>query len=331
MSKKILIIGSNSFSGSSFINYIMASRLYDQIVGISRSNLPAGPFLPFDSNNTRNFVFHQLDLNQDFDEIKNLILKIKPSLIVNYAAQSMVAQSWETPIDWYQTNVISLVNLQQFLNNVDFLDKFIHITTPEVYGNCEGFIDENTPFNPSTPYAISRACGDMSFKAYFNSFGFPVIFTRAANVYGPCQQLYRIIPKTIFSILNNEKLKLHGGGISTRSFIHIDDVSAATQKIILNGSIGETYHISTNEVISIRKLVETICDFMNVDFHENVVVDEERVGKDMAYHLSSKKIRNQLNWNDLVSLEDGIEQCINWVRDNNSQLVKYPREYIHKK
>jgi dTDP-glucose 4,6-dehydratase len=331
MAKKILIIGSNSFSGSNFINFISSIDLYEQIIGISRSELPAKTFLPFDKSLIPHFDFHQLDLNQNFDEIIKVITKYKPAIIVNYAAQSMVAQSWDNPVDWYQTNVISLIKLQQFLNNVDFLDRFIQITTPEVYGNCEGFVNEDNAFNPSTPYAISRACGDMSFKAYFNSFGFPIIFTRAANVYGPFQQLYRIIPKTIFSILNGEKLNLHGGGISTRSFIHINDVSSATHQLITDGVIGETYHISTNDIISIKDLVIKICNLMNVDFDDHVIVDKERIGKDMAYHLSSKKIRDNLGWKDQISLNNGIVECIDWVKSYNKELLNSPKEYVHKK
>ena len=130
--------------------------------------------------------------------------------------------------------------------NMKNLKKYVQITTPEVYGSTANWINENAEFNPSTPYAVSRAASDMSLKAYINSFDFPAVFTRAANVYGPGQQLYRIIPRTIYSLKFGEKLQLHGGGKSERSFIHINDVCRATMQIMLNAKIGETYHISTN-------------------------------------------------------------------------------------
>ena len=176
----------------------------------------------------------------------------------------MVAESWLNPEHWYMTNTLSTIKLHDQLRKLDFLEKYVHISTPEVYGNCSGFISENTPFNPSTPYATSRAATDMSLRNFFNAYKFPVVTTRAANVYGPGQQLYRIIPKTIISILMGGKIQLHGGGYSTRSFVHIDDVSDATWKIMLRGKNGEDYHISTDVVISIRDLVEKICQKLSL-------------------------------------------------------------------
>ena len=109
----------------------------------------------------------------------------------------MVGESWLNPDHWMMTNVVSTVRLHDRLRSFDFLERYVHVTTPEVYGSTEGWVREDAPFNPSTPYAVSRAAGDMSLRTYFATYGFPVVFTRAANVYGPGQQLYRIIPRTI--------------------------------------------------------------------------------------------------------------------------------------
>src|SRR5207245_8557556 len=125
------------------------------------------------------------------------------------------------------TDAVSTVGVHARLRAFNFLKKYVHITTPEVYGSTVGFIDESAPFNPSTPYAVSRAAGDMSLKTYHANYGFPVVYTRAANVFGPGQQLYRIVPRTILSIKLGRKLQLDGGGSSQRSFIHISDVSDA--------------------------------------------------------------------------------------------------------
>ena len=143
----------------------------------------------------------------------------------------MVGQSWERPEDWFRTNAVSTVILHNRLRQeCDFLTRYVHITTPEVYGSTNGWIKEDTPYNPSTPYAVSRAAGDMSLKTFVDAYGFPAVSTRAANVYGPGQQLYRIIPRTILFIRLQKKLQLHGGGFFERSFIHINDVSDATRK-----------------------------------------------------------------------------------------------------
>ena len=206
----------------------------------------------------------------------------------------------------------------------------MHISTPEVYGSCEGYIKESNSYYPSTPYAVSRAAADMSLQTFFNSYKFPVVFTRAANVYGPGQQLYRIIPRTILFIKLGKKIQLHGGGVSERSFIHMRDVSDATLRIMKEGSSGETFHIATNDSITIRSLVELICDLMGVRFEDYVDVAEERLGKDSAYLLDSSKVRNILDWKDQVSLKDGILSVLQWIEKNLDVLKQQPFDYIHK-
>lgn len=325
---KIVIIGSNSFSGASFADYAVTQGAH--VFGVSRSPEPPNSFLPYKWNKHTNFIFHQLDLNHDLPAILDLIAAERAPFVVNFAAQSMVGESWQNPVDWFMTNTVSTVKLHDGLRKFDFLKRYVHITTPEVYGNCSGFVDESFRFNPSTPYAVSRAAGDMSLRTFHDAYNFPVVSTRAANVYGPGQQLYRIIPRTILFILLGRKLQLHGGGVSTRSFIHIHDVAKATWLIMRDGRNGETYHISTDEVISIRALVEKICEKLDVDFANHVEVVGERLGKDAAYHLSSAKLRSELGWSDTISLEKGIDQCIDWVRSNLDQLITGPVDYIHK-
>lgn len=327
---KIVVMGSNSFSGASFVDY--ALKQGSQVIGLSRSEEPHKAFLPYRwSGHDEKFRFYAYDMNKHLDEIMDLMASERPAYFVNFAAQSMVGQSWEHPEDWFRTNAVSTVMLHNRLRQeCDYLERYVHITTPEVYGSTDGWIKEDTPFNPSTPYAVSRAAGDMSLNTFVDAYGFPAVSTRAANVYGPGQQLYRIIPRTILFIRLGKKLQLHGGGHSERSFIHIDDVSDATWKIMLNGDVGETYHISTDEIVSIRQLVELICKKMNVSFDDCVEVVGERLGKDAAYMLDSTKVREKLGWSDKISLEEGIDQCVAWVDKNLDDLKKQEMDYVHK-
>ena len=242
----------------------------------------------------------------------------------------MVGESWADPGDWFTTNVVSTVKLHDELRKCDFLQRYVHISTPEVYGSCSGFVKEDFQFNPSTPYAVSRAAADMSLKTFSETYNFPVVTTRAANVYGPCQQLYRIIPRTILFILLGRKLQLHGGGTSTRSFIHIGDVSDATWRIMEGGKNGDTYHISTNDVISIRDLVSHICTRLNVRFEDHVEIVGERLGKDSAYHLESSKVRAELKWQNQINFDQGLDECIAWVTENFEALRAQPYDYVHK-
>ncbi len=326
--KTVFVIGSNSFSGASFIDFALNQGV--KVVGTSRSAEPIDAMLPYKWRHHSQFAFHQLDLNQDLQGIIELLHAVKPTHVINFAAQSMVGESWRHPEHWFMTNVVSTVKLHDALRKCDFLERYVHVSTPEVYGSCSGFVNENFPFNPSTPYAVSRAAADMSLRTFHTAYNFPVLTTRAANVYGPGQQLYRIIPRTILFILLGRKLQLHGGGVSTRSFIHMDDVSDATWKIMHGGHNGDTYHISTSEVVSIRELVERICTKLNVNFEDHVEVVGDRMGKDSAYHLDSTKVRTELGWTDRVTLDQGLGECIAWVRKNFEALKASDYDYTHK-
>ena len=327
---KVAVIGSNSFSGSNFINYLL-ERNYE-VLAISRSKEYHDVFLPYKWSNKSpsNFTFNQLDVNKDINIIEEKIKLFKPKFIVNFAAQGMVAESWNKPEDWYQTNVVSQVKLHNILRQLDFIENYLHFSTPEVYGNTEGWIKESYNFAPNTPYAASRAACDLHLMTFFRNYGFPATFTRAANVFGEGQQLYRIITKTILCGLLGEKLSLHGGGTSERSFIHIDDVSDATFRVMNKGNAGETYHISTNEKISIKDLVWKVFDKLDKNPENFVEVSGERLGKDHSYSLDSSKIRSQLSWSDNINLSEGIERTIMWVHSNLDDLKKMPFEYIHK-
>src|SRR5439155_16940871 len=191
-----------------------------------------------------------------------------PDYVVNFAAQGMVAQSWQIPEQWYQTHVVANVKFHDRLRKMSWLKKYVHVSTPEVYGSTSGLIDETAPFNPSTPYAASRAACDLHLRTFLNQHKFPVVWTRSANVYGPGQQLYRIIPRTIISIRLGQKLSLHGGGHSVRSFIHIADGADATLSIARSAPAGETYHLSTTRNITIRELVALLCRTLRAAFHD---------------------------------------------------------------
>jgi dTDP-glucose 4,6-dehydratase len=329
MSEKFAVIGSNSFSGSNFIDFLLNNGI--EVIGISRSSEPDTIFLPYKKNdNISLFKFYKLDLNKDLEIIVNLINEIKPDYIVNFAAQGMVAESWKQPGHWFQTNTLSSVMLHDKLRKLSFLKKYVHVSTPEVYGSCEGLVKENTIYHPSTPYAVSRAATDMSLMAFYKNYGFPVIFTRSANVFGPCQQLYRIIPRTILFFLLKKKLQLHGGGHSVRSFIHIKDVADGTLKATKMANPPEIFHFSTSRNISIRALVEMIAKQLNISFEKYVEIVDERPGKDSAYLLDNKKAKEILGWHDKIALEQGIEETIKWIRDNIEILKKQNFDYKHK-
>ncbi len=335
---KILVIGSNSFSGSHFV--AEALRNGHQVWGLSRSPEPEPVFLPYrwsESStgeplaNDDNFCFATVDLNTQLDTLLQLIDRVQPAVVVNFAAQGMVAESWLNPTHWYKTNVVAQVALHDALRQKSFLQKYVHVTTPEVYGSTDGgWIKEHTHFAPSTPYAVSRAACDLHLLSFQKAYGFPVVFTRAANVYGPGQQLYRIIPRAMLSARTGQPMQLHGGGHSERSFIHIHDVVRATLQLALEAEPGSTWHLSTREAISIRRLVESICERCSVPFASVVEESGDRLGKDQSYLLDSSAMRERFGWRDQVSLTDGLSKTLDWVDSNLDLLKTLPWTYQHK-
>lgn len=327
---RILVIGSNSFSGSDLVDH--ALNLGHDVLGISRSPESIEQFRRYGSNeNLARFSFKQLDINHLEPEGFEGIREFDPELVFNYSAQSMVGQSWDYPDHWYQTNVVALAQLVNFLAELPSLKRYLHFTTPEVYGSTADWIPEGEPINPSTPYAVSRAAGDMHLRIMQKEKGFPVVFTRAANVYGAGQQLYRVVPKAFLSAINNVNFSLQGGGLSRRSFIHVSDVSHATMEIALKGNVGEDYHISTDELVTIRELVTQIYEFCGKSLDLSAAEAPDRLGKDAGYFLSSAKIRAEMGWNPKVSLSKGLEEVFTWVQSNNQTLSRMPWEYEHRK
>ena len=243
----------------------------------------------------------------------------------------MVGESWDKPEDWFKTNSLEIPILYKKIFDLKIVKKLVHISTPEVYGSNQNYLKENYKFNPSTPYAVSRTTADLYLKILFENFKYPFIILRASNVYGEYQRLYRIIPKAIDFFYRKKVIPLHGGGSSIRSFIHIDDVSDALYKIIKKGKVGETYHISSKKITSIKSLLIQISKIMNTDHLKLIKNAKDRRGKDHSYKLDSSKIRKELNWSDKITLDNGLKKTLVWVDQNIKMLDKLPREYIHKK
>ena len=327
--KKIIILGSNSFAGSCYIDYLLNKNY--QVYGFSRSNEPKKLLLKYKFNkNISNFKFYKFDINNDLNILKKFIIKNKIDYIVDFLGQGMVAESWAHPHHWYQTNIISKVKLYDFLSKNNNFKKYIRISTPEAVGNVKELISENTKTNPSTPYGISHLTTDLTLLAYFKFNKFPVVISRFSNFYGPHQQLYRIIPKTLYSIFSNKKFLLHGGGKSIRSFIFIDDFCEGIFKSMIKGRVGEIYNFTNREYISISFLVKKICLLNSINFKKLVKVTKDRPSKDPAYKMNPTKAEKELNWKPKHTLEEGLKKTIKWYKSNKRQLLRLKNIYIHK-
>ncbi len=332
MTETILIIGANSFSGQDFVDLVLNSPRYSHVIGTSRSQERTDLFLKYKRNPHRDkYSYVQCDMNTDMAQLCDLIEAKKPGYIVNFAAQSEVAPSWEHPADWFRTNTVALAELMKFLSGKRFLKRYLHVSSPEVYGTCVGDVYETSPVNPSTPYAASKAAADLLLGVYRKQYNFPVTWVRATNVYGARQQLFKIIPRSVIYLKLGKKIELHGGGHAVKSYIHIRDVSRGELAILEQGKDGEMYHLSPQQGVSVRSVVTTICGLLGKDFNDSVLSVEERPGQDAAYVINSDKARSELGWSPHIDLGSGLTEVVEWVNEFWSEIQQEPHAYQHKR
>jgi len=294
---KLLVIGASSFTGAHFCDYARSKGA--EVHEASLRSLKA--------------LSAELAEPQEY--------------IVNFAALNVVAPSWEYPSDYLFTNTYALTGVIDMLKDKPLI-KFVQVSTPEVYGSTSGWVKEGHPFNPSTPYAVSRAAADMMLNCYAKEYLMPIAITRACNVYGPRQQLYRMIPKVIACIRSGRKFPLEGAGQSSRCFLHVRDACDAIWRVMMLG-MGE-YHISTRELQSIHAIVKHICERIGIPMDKAVEVTPERPGKDSAYMLDSGKIRAELGWQDTVSMDEGLDEVIEWIDKKYKTWEGVSLDYQHR-
>lgn len=326
----VAVLGSNSFSGGDFIDHLLGETDYN-VVGISRSAEKGPLFLAYRKRaDLSRFSFFQADLNRDMPRLKALLDELKPAYIVNFAAQSEVGPSWAHPEHWFQTNGVAVAALGNFLKDRKWLKRYVHISSPEVYGTCEGVVTEESPMNPSTPYAASKAAGDLMLWTLVKNFEFPLVMIRATNVYGPHQQLFKIIPRSVIYLKQGRTIELHGGGLAVKSYIHIRDVSKGELAAMHKGRPGQLYHLSPAGGVAVRDVVKAICAKLGKDFETSTRVAAERLGQDKAYVIDSAKARRELDWSAGIPLGEGISQVVDWIEEFWAPIQKEPLDYVHK-
>ena len=326
---KICVLGANSFSGQDFVDLLLDNPAY-RVIGVSRSPERSALFLKYrERKDLSRYKYYALDMNRDMPTLLEMLAAEKPDAIVNFAAQSEVAPSWEHPEHWFQTNTVALAKLVNFLRKQTFLKRYLHISSPEAYGTCVGNVTEDSPLNPSTPYAASKAAADFLLKTYAKQYGFPLLTVRATNVYGARQQLFKIIPRSAIYIKLGKKIQLHGGGRAVKSYIHIRDVSHGEKAILERGRIGEIYHLSPDRGVEVREVVRTIAERLDTSFEDATDIVAERPGQDAAYIIDSTKARSELGWKPSISLQQGLDDVVRWVDGNWDTIKTLPLEYQH--
>lgn len=313
---RLLITGGCGFIGSNFINHYFSKDKFSVLVNIDVLNYCS------DINNInekiRNhskYKFYQTDIANK-EEIRNILRKHRITQVIHFAAQSHVDNSFNSSLQFTQDNVLGTHVLLEESRLHGLIERFIHVSTDEVYGGLETNSNEKIETSvlcPTNPYAATKAGAELIAQSYYHSFQFPVIITRGNNVFGQNQYPEKAIPKFIKLLKNNQKITIHGDGSCIRDFIHVNDVTKAFEIILEKGKIGEIYNIGCDDknqisILNLAKLlIKKIKSCENYD--EWIEYIEDRPFNDKRYNISSEKLKT-LGWETEMELETGLNNLI---------------------
>ena len=288
-------------------------------------------------NKFGNYTFLNIDL-KDKDKIYEAIEKTKPDFIMHLAAETHVDRSIDEPYEFLKSNIIGTFNLLQA--SKEYWSKltpskkrtfrFHHISTDEVYGSLgqKGSFDEQTPYDPRSPYSASKASSDHFVRAWFHTYNFPILITNCSNNFGPWQFPEKLIPLVIAKALDGKIIPIYGDGLNVRDWLFVDDHVDGLLLVIKKGKVGESYCIGGNGERTNKYIVEFICSILDKRIPNNAPHSKlieyvmDRPGHDKRYSIDSTKIQNELGWKSDLSLEKSLEETIDWYLSNKEWTNK---------
>ncbi len=329
--KKIIVTGGLGFIGSNLIDLLLQKNF--KVINIDKVTYSSNFYNTKEFKNSKNYRFVKCDIKDK--KIKKILFKYKPNCIFNLAAETHVDRSIDNPKNFIQSNIVGVYNL---LENFKFFSKkykskLIHISTDEVYGDIlNGRSSEKYPYQPSSPYAASKAASDHLVSSYVRTYKIPAIITNCSNNYGPKQHPEKLIPKLIYNIFKNKPLPIYGKGTNSREWIYVKDHCEALIKIFLKGKNGEFYNIGsnknlnnlqvTNELLKKSKRLIRLGNKVKINFVK------DRPGHDIRYALNSNKIRNKLGWYPKINFSKGIRLTLEWYFENKSYYKSLSKKDI---
>ncbi len=313
---KVLVTGGLGFIGSNFITKVIKEFPTWKIINVDAGFLGSNKQNLKDIRNHKNYQFVKGNItNQKL--MDNLISKV--DLVVNFAAESHVDRSINNPKPFIQSNIFGVYTILESVKK--FNKKLIQISTDEVFGSLKkNSATENFQYNPSSPYASSKASAELLVKSYITTFGCKITITRCTNNYGPKQDIEKLIPKIILLANKNKKIPIYGNGKNVRDWIYVEDHCNAIIKIIQKGKFGESYNISASNEIDNLKIVKKILGKLGKS-NKLIKFTKDRPGHDLRYSLDSTKIKKELKWKPKYNFEHGLEKTISWYM-NNSKLYQ---------
>ena len=312
---KLLVTGGLGFIGSNFIRKLLTENSDYEIINVDAELFGANQKNLSDIENSEKYHFEKGNItNRKF--IEEQITKC--DAVINFAAESFVDRSIN------DANPFLVSNIRGAFTILDIITKqkkrMIQISTDEVFGSlATGTADEYSKFNPSSPYAATKAAAELLINSYSVTFSSDVIITRCTNNYGPRQFPEKLIPKTIILANHNKKIPIYGSGTNIRDWIYVDDHCDAVLLALLKGKTGESYNISANNEIDNITIVKQILEMMNKS-EDLIEFVEDRPGHDFRYSMDSTKISNELGWKTELTFDQGLEKTIQWYL-NNTEII----------
>jgi len=318
---KILVTGGLGFIGSNFILQILKNHRDCEIVNVDAEF--------FGSNHEnlielRNYEKYRYVKGNIIDEhlMKKLISECDS--VVNFAAESFVDRSIVNAVPFLESNVNGVLTILDIIKEQK--KKFVQISTDEVFGSLQnGNADENFPFNPSSPYAATKASAELLIKSFFTTYDCNCVITRSSNNYGPKQFPEKLIPKVIILASKNRKIPIYGTGKNIRDWIFVEDNCDAIIKILFDGKAGKSYNISANNEVDNITIVKKILSYLNKN-EDLIEFVSDRPGHDFRYSMNSSKIRNETGWSQKTNFQEGLEKTIKWYVTNNEWWENIPEK-----
>lgn len=324
---KILVTGGAGFIGSNFIHYILDKHPDYKITNLDLLTYAGNLENLKDLENNPNYKFVKGDIAD-----KNLVgdLVKDADVIVHFAAESHVDRSIIEPDAFIRSNILGTYNLLNAARkNGD--KRFHHISTDEVFGSLgskDPAFNENTPYDPRSPYSASKAASDHLVRAYYHTYGLPITISNCSNNYGPYQFPEKLIPLFITNLMEGKKVPLYGDGMNIRDWLYVKDHCEAIDLIIHEGKIGETYNIGGDCEKSNLEIANKIIEFVvdknppNSPFRKRggdwIEFVKDRLGHDRRYAIDFSKIKNELGWAPRTDFEEGLRKTIKWYNENES-------------
>ena len=312
---RIIVTGGAGFIGSNFIRYILKNRLDWEVTNFDALTYAGNLANLQDIEGNKNYRFIKGNISET-EDVERLFSE-EYDCLVNFAAETHVDRSLYNPSIFMKTNVLGTQLLLNFALEKG-IQRFVHISTDEVYGSLEedkGMFDESSPFRPNSPYASSKASADMICRSYYKTFDMPIIVTRGGNNYGPYQFPEKFIPLFITRALKDEPLPLYGDGLNVRDWIHVEDHCDAILTIIEKGEIGQVYNIGACNQKTNLEITGMILEILGKPESLTRFV-KDRPGHDRRYALNCEKIKAELGWSARIDFAEGLRETVEWYSDN---------------